>query len=215
MAALRGIYDPGVDLIVCGEALWVSCGTWIGFWSGAIGAFVAAVLGGVVALVVVRLTNAQQRHGVDRTVEVAAAADFIAAVEELEWAVKYRMKDPETFDPGSYVLLMRAATTRLHLARVESQVVADVLVQWPEKMHGLVQSYRLALMKDAPEARDIVKALSSASTGVTVVLPFCLSRSKTKQKAGLQSLKDADRTLDLALERFEGLWKGSVSGTAG
>src|SRR5690349_17577056 len=75
-------YDSEVDKwIICTEALWVSCGTWLGFWSGVIGALVAAIIGGLVALLVVRLTNSQQRRGVERTVEIAALADCVAAME--------------------------------------------------------------------------------------------------------------------------------------
>lgn len=33
-----------MDLISCGEALWVSCGTWIAFWNGSIGALVGAAV---------------------------------------------------------------------------------------------------------------------------------------------------------------------------
>lgn len=39
-----------MDLIVCGDALWISCGTWIAFWNGAIGASVGATVA-VVAIV--------------------------------------------------------------------------------------------------------------------------------------------------------------------
>jgi hypothetical protein len=40
-----------MDLIVCGEALWISCGTWIAFWNGSIGALVGA---GVAAYAIVK-----------------------------------------------------------------------------------------------------------------------------------------------------------------
>jgi len=49
-----------VDVITCGDALWISCGTWLGFWSGAIGAFVGALMAAGVALLVVWLTNKHQ-----------------------------------------------------------------------------------------------------------------------------------------------------------
>ncbi|MFF2029534.1 hypothetical protein [Arthrobacter sp. NPDC058192] len=49
-----------MDLIVCGDALWVSCGTWIAFWNGLIGALASAVLAAGVAFLVVWLTNKHQ-----------------------------------------------------------------------------------------------------------------------------------------------------------
>lgn len=52
------VYDPGMDWIVCGDALWISCGTWIEFWSGAIGASVGAA----VALIAIVRTIGTQRQ---------------------------------------------------------------------------------------------------------------------------------------------------------
>lgn len=144
------VYDPGVDLIVCGDALWISCGTWIAVWNGFIGASAAAAAGALVALVVVRLTNGQQRHGVERTVEVAAIADFVAAVGELDWALRYRMQEPTEFDSGPYILRMRAAIARLMMARPESREIADILMLWPEKLHNLV-----VIVPGVPHEEDV------------------------------------------------------------
>ena len=38
------VYDPGMDFIVCGDAFWISCGTWIAVWNGSAGALVGAAV---------------------------------------------------------------------------------------------------------------------------------------------------------------------------
>lgn len=67
-----------MDLIVCGDALWISCGTWTQLWSGTIGALTSAILAAGVALLVVWLTNKHQSKLAARAVaaqkEIAADA---------------------------------------------------------------------------------------------------------------------------------------------
>lgn len=188
------VYDPGMN-IVCGDAFGVSCGTWIAFWNGAIGAFVAAVLGGVVALIVVRLTNAQQRHGVDRTVEVAAVADFVAAIEELERVVLYRLEDPRTFDALPYTLRMRAAITRLSLSRKAAVPVADQLYLWPTALEILVEAYLTAKREDYARSKELAQKLSYVCDAAARWLPICASRSKIEMIRGRHYLGEAHTSL--------------------
>lgn len=47
-----------MDLFVCGDALWISCGTWIAFWNGAIGALVGAL---VAVLAIVKTIGTQRQ----------------------------------------------------------------------------------------------------------------------------------------------------------
>lgn len=60
-----------MDVFLCGEALWISCGTWLGFWNGVIGAFTGAVLAAGVAMLVVWRTNKHQTKLVDRQLDDA------------------------------------------------------------------------------------------------------------------------------------------------
>jgi hypothetical protein len=46
-----------MDLIVCGEALWISCGTWVAMWNGSIGALVGAA---VAAFAIVKTIRTQR-----------------------------------------------------------------------------------------------------------------------------------------------------------
>lgn len=94
-------------MIVCGEALWISCGTWIGFWSGVVGAATSALLAAAVAYGVVWATNKhqsrlaanalkaqsaalntqleEQRQEASKAREIAAMADVVAKTNDLWW----------------------------------------------------------------------------------------------------------------------------------
>lgn len=189
--------------IICGDAFGVSCGTWIAFWNGAIGAFVAAIIGGGVALLVVRLTNAQQRRGVSRSVEIAAIADFVSAMEELDWDAHYKVSEGEIFDPGKHVLLLRAATTRLAMSHKDGEALAAILTHWPYHMSSLVLKHRRAHERGLPFAADILRTLSSAATSATVCLPSCSAADRTKRASALQGMQDADQKLREDLERYD------------
>ncbi|WP_091323629.1 hypothetical protein [Arthrobacter sp. cf158] len=192
-----------MDVFVCGEFAWITCGTWLGFWSGAIGALVAAFVGGMVALFVVRLTNAQQRHGVERTVEIAALADCVAVMEGFESAVR-RHKDPEqTFDSAGFLAPMTSAVARLQMSRQEAKPVADILIHWPGKLRGMALHYDRATLRQEPFARDVFIALQEAITTATVVLPWSTSSKKKKRSEALKLLREADTNLDAADVKFD------------
>jgi hypothetical protein len=188
--------------IVCGDALGVSCGTWIAVWNGAIGAFVAAVLGGAVALVVVRLTNAQQRRGVERTVEIAAVADLVAAIEELEWAVHVRVEAGKPFDPSPYMVPMRAAITRLWMSSHEAEPLAELVLQWPLKLGRLVSAYTDALARKEPYASEIAQSISDVSTAAMVGLPRCYSKRTGIRADAVAMLKQTNKHLITDVDRF-------------
>lgn len=46
-----------MDLIICGDALWISCDTWVGLWNGSIGALVGAT---VAAYAIVKTIRTQR-----------------------------------------------------------------------------------------------------------------------------------------------------------
>ncbi|MBD1593711.1 hypothetical protein HC744_16905 [Arthrobacter sp. S1_S22] len=118
------LYDPGSN-IVGGEALCVFCGTWIGFWNGAIGAFVAAVVGGLVVLGVVRLTNSHQSDLASSARERAAAADMAAARS----AMTKKFRDGKQAIQDLY-LSAEAASLRWQM-ELTNEDVADELDRWP------------------------------------------------------------------------------------
>lgn len=194
-----------VDWIVCGEFASISCSTWSSFWSGAVGAVVAAVLSAFVALLVVRLTNAQQRHGVERTVEIAALADCVAALEGLDWALSVREDTSSIFDTGPHLIPMRSAVARLQMSRKEAVPVAGLLIHWPSRIGRLATQYQRAALRGAPFAGDVLASLSEIATIATVCLPRCTSRSKSERIDALKMLGNADKKLIADLEKFNAL----------
>lgn len=57
--------------------------TWSQLWSGAIGSFVAAVVGGLVALAVVKLTNGHQTVLADRAAERLAMGEMVSTFDAM------------------------------------------------------------------------------------------------------------------------------------
>ncbi|MCY1675602.1 hypothetical protein OVA06_12945 [Pseudarthrobacter sp. SL88] len=196
--------------IVCGDALGISCGTWIAFWNGAVGAFVAAVIGGGVALIVVRLTNAQQRRGVERTVEIAAVSDIVAAIEELEWVVYVHVQPGKPFDPRPYLVPMRAAITRYWMSSRDAEVVGEIILTWPIKLGRLIASYQTAVKREEPYASDILRSISDLSTIAMIALPKFSSTRLGHRSDALASIKQAHRHLVTDVERFEIMVDGKV-----
>ncbi|WP_028275218.1 hypothetical protein [Arthrobacter sp. I3] len=76
-----------MDLIVCGDALWISCGTWIAFWNGMIGALASAVLAAGVALLVVSLANHHQQGLADAALEEQQRLASLALQEQRDLAL--------------------------------------------------------------------------------------------------------------------------------
>jgi hypothetical protein len=146
------VYDPGMDLIVCGDFASISCGTWVSFWNGAIGAFVAAVVGGYVALRVVQWTGEQEkRHAADAR-EIAAVADVIAVAETM--ALHWRDESHET---DELFMKFRAALLRLRLAGPDTEVIWTHTNKWPE-----------LLAEQSESARDSA-GLARLATAMTMV----------------------------------------------
>ncbi|MGM7776112.1 hypothetical protein ACSVHC_08850 [Arthrobacter sp. KNU-44] len=117
--------------LICGDTLGITCGTWVQLWSGAIGAFVAAVIGGIVALMVVRMTNAHQRKMASHGRVLGAIADFNAAISAL----------PRRFQDGleviqSLVMQADAAGDRM-LMEMDDLKLAYELSMWGLDLGGL------------------------------------------------------------------------------
>lgn len=56
---------------------------WEQMWSGFLGSLIAAIVGGVVALLVVKLTNRQHRRESSRGRQIAAISDMVLALDEM------------------------------------------------------------------------------------------------------------------------------------
>jgi len=146
-----------MDLIVCGDALWISCSTWLQLWSGSIGAFVGAILAAGVALLVVFLTNRHQTAISERTQaelrreaslnrEHAAIAEVIAVLSETIALV---------FDkPGSVHLSFgrfSAAIARWQLESEDKELRKE-LIEWPPHWWTAVETVQHQNLEEFADA---------------------------------------------------------------
>lgn len=97
---------------------------WSLLWSGVLGSFVAAVVGGLVALFVVRLTNAHQTRLSREAREKAAMAELEASATQ--FVLEYGRKTDTT--PVMHQMLAAAARWRIESANTE---LGDEIVEWP------------------------------------------------------------------------------------
>ncbi|QDW30050.1 hypothetical protein FFF93_009950 [Arthrobacter sp. KBS0702] len=100
-------------------------------WSGVIGSFVSAVLGGLVALLVVRLTNGQQKRHAAEARQIAAIADLLAATAAM--IKKYREGAAVIQD---LLLAAEAASLRWQMED-ENKILPGEIGKWPYHMGTL------------------------------------------------------------------------------
>lgn len=133
-----------MDWIQCGDALWVSCSTWVAVWNGAIGAFVAAVIGGLVALGVVRLTNRHQSRLAMEQREKAAIADLCAEADSLVRRYSGGVSEITT--------LMTRATAASDRWRMETDHpgLASEIARWPQFVSTLALDAYLSDTGEGP-----------------------------------------------------------------
>ncbi|GAA3399377.1 hypothetical protein [Pseudarthrobacter polychromogenes] len=105
--------------------------SWAQLWSGVIGSFVAAIIGGLVALWVVRLTNGQQKQHASDARQIAAIADLLAAVSAME--KKYGDGPVAIQD---LLLVVQAAAIRW-VIEADDEKLSGELAHWPYHMGTL------------------------------------------------------------------------------
>lgn len=206
-----------MDLIVCGDALWISCGSWLSLWSGATGAFVGAVLAAGVALLVVWLTNkhqsklsaasldaqktslevqlAEQRHEASKARELAAIADLVAATHNMWWTVD----DPRGL--SGLVAKSHAAAIRWRLEGTlgDSRIVENCVLSISRAVgvHSIAtRSSKSTAALIEPKVLALVDTLGSFATSWPN-LPAEMRQSK------LASLEGETRVVD---SRIEAIW---------
>ncbi|WP_324644176.1 hypothetical protein [Pseudarthrobacter sp. LT1] len=177
-----------MDSFVCSDYFSITCGTWIALLNGSVGALVSAVIGGLVALLVVRLTNAQQRRAANRTVEIAAIADFISAMEEA-WDVVLRRSAVESFDRGKHTRLMRAPAIRLEMSSKAAQAVSEVIMFWPYELTDLMDFLHRTQDPKGPVATkvflDVRDAVAVVGTYLTLYTDPLMKKTALKKLVGV------------------------------
>lgn len=146
-----------MDLIVCGDALWISCGTWISFWSGLVGAAVSAVLAAAVAVGVVYATNHHQTTLVERQLKAADKAAEDALARQKIDQVKAQREQREALDKQlseqreGLQLQLDEQRREASLAR-EHAAIADVM------------THLFELRLNPPRAKDETTAVLAGTT---------------------------------------------------
>lgn len=128
-------------------------------WSGTLGSFIAAIVGGLVALGVVRLTDRQQRKIAAEAREIAAISEFLAQMQVLAMT----FQKPDEFAPREQMAAMFSTVVKLHMAGPSVKELADALTGWPGKLiHICVQDIRDKSIGREPITTDVYGLVSSA-----------------------------------------------------
>lgn len=128
--------------------LGIDASSWGQLWSGVIGSFIAAVIGGLVALMVVRLTNGHQSKTAAKGRVVAAIADFSAAVIMFP-----RTLNDERDSIQGLVKQAEFASTRI-VMEMDDHALAKELSLWPLEL-GYLALRASQLRQEGDEARAL------------------------------------------------------------
>lgn len=141
---------------------------WLALWGGVIGSFVAAILGGLVALIVVRLTNRHQSRIAATGREHAAAADMTASCSAI---VKLYDQGPHAI--RDFVLQVEAAAFRWAMEGTHSGLAKEIHF-WPN--HVGFRGLELAQAREHSDETEANKAFDRLASSVamleTVVLQW-------------------------------------------
>lgn len=180
-----------MDLIACGDALWISCGTWIGFWNGAIGAFVAAIIGGLVALTVVRLTNRQQATHAEETRQIAALADLLGANEQFSQTYHSSL---DGVSRG--VVPIRSAIARLQMSQGMTRELGTKLSGWAWSIGTLGLISKSASGVGYREAQPLSLLIARHTSNLNKELSIWPTRTPAERMASLAQVDELIKALD-------------------
>jgi hypothetical protein len=154
-------------------------------WSGAIGSFVAAVLGGLVALLVVRLTNGQQRRQAELSREIDAMAEFTARCASVSGV----FSEAAIPDPQKTFVSLEVALVRLQMSSKDMAPVARVLGSWPVALTTLTTYSRTEETRQDEFSKEIEDAVLNAAASVSGVFSEWPSANAEKRRIALETLQ--------------------------
>lgn len=176
---------------------------WQELWGGVIGSFVAAVLGGLVALLVVRLTNRQQQRSAEEARETAAISDFVAIVT----GFIYSHPHAEERDISEFRTNAQAAAVRLQLASKRVTPLYKAISNFPHLISMLGAHYGiLTAANRLEEAETCGQAINYAASSLFVTMPLFFTSTETGRRAAL----DAIATLEGVTEKVQKDMEGRI-----
>lgn len=179
--------------------LGIDTASWAQLWSGVIGSFVASVIGGLVALWVVRLTNGQQRRGAEEARERAAIADFIGTVQALN--VSFTRED--SFRPRELSAQLGAAQVRLHMASSDVTRLADAVLHWPARLVNLATSFHLANKRGTDLPVDVSAIIRQTTSTVLFAMREWPGATPAERDAHIAVLDATTSKLGRAIEDID------------
>lgn len=188
--------------MICGDALGITCGTWIAFWNGSIGAF----MGAVVALVVVGLSNKHQRKNAREAREIEAIAGFVAAVGKA-----YEVS--RTIEPSTkqdLVVVLLASTARLRLASKRTAKIADTVDRWPSAIQNLVSNEQTAEGREVYLGVNVRMLISEVYQTVLTAAP----KWQNGNRAGKEQCRKELQAMSVELVEKEGMAELAIRGIA-
>ncbi|MFE4196416.1 hypothetical protein ACFRJ9_11170 [Paenarthrobacter sp. NPDC056912] len=185
-----------MDFLVCGDFFSITCGTWIALLNGFVGASVAAVLGALVALGVVILTNrfqrkqsakvlTEQRAGLERQLSEQRAAlerqlqeqrdeasrqrEFLA-ISDLVAAVQLGANTiGSEQDLGQVFANTEAAVTRWGF-EIASDAAKTEFDSWPPLLWMIQTQARVASFQRSKDPATYASALNAVVTATATVV---------------------------------------------
>lgn len=162
-------------------------------WSGAIGSLIAAVIGGFVALLVVRMTNRQARRNAADERMVNAIAELGAELR----AFGINFDSMEHFDPRREYLSLEARLIKLRLSSIEDPRLVEVLENLPMLLTKLAMASH-ASSTGMPNSRTVTGLLEQSVLSLGLDVEAWASGSKAVKKFAVEDAERAVRRLQQA-----------------
>lgn len=173
---------------------------WEQLWSGFFGSLIAAVVGGVVALLVVRLTNRQARRNAADERLVNAIAEVGALVTSFSM-----LNSLENFDPRQEFIALDAAFIKVRLASPDNPELNASIESLPALMTGLAIEFHLPHTSESNKV-EIREFLGTTASALVICLCDWPSDPPKAREASLTILnkcvRDAEE-MSAALDRGE------------
>ncbi|MFK0040774.1 hypothetical protein ACIQTW_13145 [Paenarthrobacter sp. NPDC090517] len=178
-----------MDVFTCGEALWISCGTWLGFWNGMIGALTSAVLAALVAIMVVKVTNKHQQAIAARALKAQESATETQLTEQRSEASRERTNTAiglmvaavhhglhtyrQSINRETVLVDMEAALARW-MMETQDQDLKLALSPWPSLLFCLFSEANIAHQRgeSAQQAFDRMKKAVAGFTTYATAWPL-------------------------------------------
>lgn len=145
----------------------------------------AALVGGLVALAVVRLTSRKQSDLARHERDVAALSDFIAVSEAQFWeSTRKAGRDEDLTFPNEHFIPHRAALKRLQMSDGWGKQVGDALDNLPHLMQNLAakEEYAKRVRRNdvAEKANNALNGLSSMAAVSLPEYPSAMKKDRVK-----------------------------------